>query len=118
MKTKLIILICFFTGLCNAQFISGDDKLHLAAGAFISGTTYTVVYSITKNKKKAFWYSLSASALAGITKELYDSSKPNNKFDTGEAVAATTGGLIATTTISLFVGKRKKKKEKEVALVN
>jgi hypothetical protein len=116
MKLKLIILISLFTGLCHAQFISYDDKLHFAAGALISGTSYTVVYSITKNKKKAFWYSLSASALAGITKELYDSSKPNNKFDTGEAIAATTGGLIASTSISLFVGK--KKKEKEVALVN
>ncbi|NNC49224.1 MAG: hypothetical protein HKO01_01675 [Flaviramulus sp.] len=118
MKTIILILAISFTNICSAQFITGDDKLHIIAGAFISTATYTVVYSSTKNKKKAFWYSLSASLLAGISKELYDSSKENNKFDTGEVFASTTGGLIASTSFSLFVGKKKKENKKEVALVN
>tara|TARA_R110002050_G_scaffold100607_2_gene208377 strand:+ start:25448 stop:25795 length:348 start_codon:yes stop_codon:yes gene_type:complete len=115
MKAIVLILALFYTGLCNAQFISTDDKLHLGAGALISATTYTIVYSTTKNKKKAFWYSLGVSALAGITKELIDVSE-NERFDTGEIIATTTGGLIASTTISLFVGK--KKKNKGIAFVN
>jgi len=106
-----ITIICFtFSNTCNAQFISDDDKLHFGAGAIISGTTYTFVYSKTKNKKKAFWMSLGASALAGLTKEVYDSTKKGNKFDTGELVATTAGGFTASITLEIFVGKKKKKK--------
>lgn len=118
MKTTATILMLFFTGLCSAQFISVDDKLHFGTGALISATTYTVVYVSTKNKKKAFWYSLGASALAGLAKEVYDSGKENNRFDTGELVATTLGGLTASTTISLFVGKNKNKRTTKIALVN
>lgn len=101
--------------LCHAQFISNDDKMHMAAGALISGATYTLVYSTTKNKKKAFWYSFGASALSGLAKELID-AKQNEHFDTGEIVATSTGGLVVSTTLSLFV--KNKKKRKTVALVN
>ncbi|GAA3627650.1 hypothetical protein GCM10022397_11540 [Flavivirga jejuensis] len=110
-----------FTGLCNAQFISGDDKLHLGAGALISATTYTAVYIATKNKKKAFWYSLGTSALAGLAKEVYDGGIQNERFDTGEALATTIGGLTASTTLSLFVGNKREKRNKraaKIALVN
>ena len=86
MKTLTVLLALSFTNLCSAQFISGDDKLHLGAGFIISSATYTAVYIKTKNKKKAFWYSLGMSALAGVTKELIDVSE-NERFDTGEIVA-------------------------------
>lgn len=118
MKTIVTILLLSFTGLCGAQTISADDKLHFGAGALISATTYTVIYATTKNKKKAFWYSLGTSALAGLAKEVYDSSKENNRFDTGELVATTLGGLTASTTISLFVGKNKNKRRAKIAMVN
>lgn len=118
MKMFILISALLFTGLCNAQSISADDKLHFGAGALISATTYTIVYTTTKDKKKAFWYSLGASAFAGLAKEVYDSSKENNRFDTGEWGATTLGGLTASATISLFVGKRKNSKIKNVALVN
>ena len=71
----------------------------------------------TKNKKKAFWYSLGMSAIAGVTKELIDVSE-NERFDSGEIVATTMGGLVASTTLSLFVGKKKNSKLENVALVN
>jgi uncharacterized protein YfiM (DUF2279 family) len=104
------IIICLgISSNCNAQFISDDDKLHLGAGALISGATYTYVYTKTKNKKKAFWMSLGMSTLAGLTKEVYDSTKKGNKFDTGELIATTTGGLIASFTLDIFVGKKKRK---------
>ncbi|NJX15639.1 hypothetical protein [Tamlana crocina] len=114
MKLILTLLLLFFSNIliCNAQFISADDRLHLGAGALVSGVSYTV-YSATKNKKKAFWYSLGASALAGIAKEAIDLGQ-NERFDTGEIVATTAGGLFMSTTLSLFIGNKKK----AVALVN
>ncbi len=118
MRFFVFILILSFTGLCGAQTISADDKLHFGAGALISASTYTVVYVTTKNKKKAFWYSLGASALAGLAKEVYDSGKEHNRFDTGEWGATTLGGLTASTTINLFVGNKKKRRTAKIALVN
>ncbi|OYX25155.1 MAG: hypothetical protein B7Z06_07760 [Flavobacteriales bacterium 32-35-8] len=112
MKPIMVVLVIFFasTKFCNAQFISGDDKLHFGAGALISATTYAMVYGITKNKKKAFWYSLGTSTLAGLAKEVYDSNQENNKLDTGDMIATSLGGLTATVTINLFVGNRKNKR--------
>ncbi|NMH85907.1 hypothetical protein [Flavivirga algicola] len=118
MKTIITIILLSFTGLCSSQSITSDHKLHFGVGALISATTYTVVYSATKNKKKAFWYSLGSSTLAGLTKEVLDSSKENNRFDTGELAATSLGGLTASATISLFVGKNKNKKLAKIALVN
>ncbi|MDO5980850.1 hypothetical protein [Flavivirga spongiicola] len=118
MKIIVTIILLSFAGLCNAQSITADHKLHFGAGAIISATTYTVVYTTTKNKKKAFWYSLGTSALAGLAKEIYDSSKENNRFDTSELVATSLGGLTASATISLFVGKNKNKRKAKIALVN
>lgn len=106
----VLLLICFASSkACYAQFISEDDMKQFAAGALISATTYTIVYSATKNKKKAFWYSLGASTVAGFAKETLDSNRFNTKLDTGEAIAAALGGLTATVTINLFVGNRKNK---------
>ncbi|RLD28136.1 MAG: hypothetical protein DRI75_07650 [Bacteroidetes bacterium] len=110
MKTIVTILILSLTGVCNAQFTTVDEKIHLAAGALMSATTYTLVYTSTKSKKKAFWYSLGTTTLASILKEVYDSSKDNNRFDTNEAIATTIGGFTVSMTLEIFIGKRKKKK--------
>ena len=117
MKIIVLIITFCFTSFCSAQYIGPDDKLHLGAGVIISATTYTYVYTSTKNKKKAFWYSLGMSALAGVTKEFIDVSE-NELFDTKELVETTVGGLFASTTLDLFVGKKKKEKLKNVAIVN
>lgn len=118
MRILIIIFTLCFTSYCSAQFVSYDDRLHFGAGAVISAGTYTVVYLKTKDKKKAFWYSLGTSVLAGVAKEVRDSGQKNNIFDTGEIVATALGGLTASTTINLFVGKNKDKKHKDTALVN
>ena len=116
---KLLLTLGFISmfsiQFCNAQFISNDGELHVAAGAVVSAATYTIVYSKTKNKNKAFWYSLGASTLVGVAKEVYDSTKPLNRFDGADVLATTVGGLTASVTLSLFVGK---KKNKNIALVN
>jgi uncharacterized protein YfiM (DUF2279 family) len=111
MKTFLIsLIICFASiNISSAQLISSDDKLHLAAGALISAGTYTYIYSTTKNKKKAFWFSLAMSATAGLLKEVYDSTKDGNRFDTGEAVATTIGGLVASLSFEVFTRKNRNK---------
>jgi hypothetical protein len=98
--------------ISSAQFISDDDALHALAGAVMSGATYSVVYSKTKNKKKAFWYSLGASAFIGLSKEIYDEFIIDGRFDTGEIVATVTGGLVASFTFNIFTGKKKKKRKK------
>ncbi|MEN3322170.1 hypothetical protein VP395_00390 [Mariniflexile soesokkakense] len=120
-SAAFLILFLVSSHISHAQFISTDDKLHFGAGALISATTYTIVFATTKDKKKAFWYSLGASVLAGATKELYDSLRKGKDgyfyyWDTGELIASSLGGLTASTTLSLFVGNRKIKKN--VALVN
>ena len=120
MKTLIPVVLLFFafSGTSHAQFISNDGEYHVAAGAIISSGTYALVYSKTKSKSKAFWYGLGASAFAGIAKEIYDSTKPLNKFDAADAAATVVGGLAACTTLSLFVGKNKRRRLKTVALVN
>lgn len=118
MKSLIVLFALFVTSFCNAQFISNDDKLHFGAGFLISGGTYTMVYSKTKNKKKAFWYSVATSTLAGLSKEIYDGHIISGRFDTGEMVATAIGGLVASTTLHIFVDKRKNKKFKSVVLVN
>ena len=111
MNKLTILLFAFFliTTATNAQFISSDDKLHIAAGAVISSGTYLLIYSKTKDKSKAFWYSLAASALAGVAKEVYDGTKKGNKFDIGEAFATTGGGLVASLTFDIFTNKKKQR---------
>ncbi len=117
MKTVLLILALCFMSNSNAQFISEDDALHFFTGAVISGTTYAIVYSKTKNKKKAFWYSFGLSTLVGLSKEIYDGFIIDGRFDTGEMIATSAGGLCASATFNIFTGKKKKKKKKEFALI-
>lgn len=111
MKPILLFLLIFFISnkLCHAQYISNDDIKHFGAGLVISGSTYAIVYNTTKNKRKAFWYSLAAATLAGLAKETLDSNRFNTRLDTGEVFATALGGLTATITINLLVGNRKNK---------
>lgn len=118
MKSTLCIIAILFTFICKAQTISTDYKLHFGAGAIISTGSYAVVYLATKDTKKAFWMSIGASTAVGFAKEVIDSGEEGNRFDTAEWAITILGGAVATTTISLFTGKNKKKKRKEVALVN
>ncbi|WP_339756282.1 hypothetical protein [uncultured Winogradskyella sp.] len=118
MKTIFIILALLFINTSNAQFISEDDAKHFVVGAVLSGTTYSLIYGKTKNKSKAFWYSIGVSALAGLSKEIYDGYIISGRFDTGELVSTITGGLIVSYTFSIFTGEKKKQKKKELAYIN
>jgi len=120
MKYILTLLAIAFFNISTAQITLGDDGLHFVTGAAISSGTYALVYAKTKNKKKAFWYSLGLSTLAGLSKEVYDGYIIDGGFfDTSEFVATAFGGLTASYTFDIFTGKqKKKKKEKELAALN
>jgi uncharacterized protein YfiM (DUF2279 family) len=111
MKTIITILALSVMSISNAQFISEDDMLHFGIGAGISAGTYALVYAKSNDNKKAFWYSLAASAFAGLSKEIYDEYVAKGRFDTGETLATIAGGLIASYTFNIFTGKKKHKKE-------
>lgn len=115
MKTKLSIIalsLCFF---CNAQGITDDEILHFTSGAVLSGATYALVYGKTKNKKKAFWYSLGISTFAGLTKEILDEVAFDGYFDGREFAATVVGGLVVSVTLEIFVGKKKKKQKDKIS---
>ena len=109
MKTIFTLFAFTLINIGHAQFISSDDALHFGVGAVISSTTYTIVYNKTKNKKKAFWYSLGTATFVGLAKEVYDGYIIDGRFDTGEAIATFSGGLVASYTFNIFTGKKKKK---------
>ncbi len=117
---KYILTLCAITffKLSAAQLTLEDEVLHFGTGAVISGVTYSLVYSKTKNKKKAFWYSFATSTLAGLSKEIYDGYIISGRFDTSEAISTSLGGLVASYTFNIFTGKKKTKKELELALMN
>lgn len=116
MKTIFTILVFSITSLSSAQFISEDDMMHFATGAVISGTTYTLVYSKTKNKKKAFLYSLGLSTITGLTKEVFDEFVFGGRFDTGEFISTVSGGFVTSYTFNIFTD-RKRKRKKELTLI-
>ena len=94
---KLILITMLFPMLVLSQ----QDKIkHFAAGATISSLTYISVYKTTKNKKKAIIYSIAASSIAGLSKELYDSNKTG--FDNKDLIATIAGGISVNITIDLF----------------
>lgn len=117
MKSISLIIALFFISHCDAQFISNDDMLHFGAGAIISTSTYSIIYSKTKNKKKAFWYSFGTAVFVGLAKEVYDGYIIDGRFDPGELFATSTGGFVGSYTINIFTGKKKKKKQKKLALL-
>lgn len=114
MKTIFTILALSTASFSHAQFISEDDMLHFAAGIVISGSTYSLVYSKTKNKKKAFWYSFGLTTVAGLTKEVFDEIIFDGRFDTGEFISTFTGGFVASYTFNIFTGQKKREKRQKI----
>ena len=49
---------------------AADKQMHFEAGAMTGSLTYAVVAETTNSKKKAFWYSMLATSMAGLAKEL------------------------------------------------
>jgi len=102
MKTIVLTIALILASSSSCGQIAKDKQLHLIAGASISAVTYVAVMKITKDRKKAFIYSLSASILAGIGKELLDNKKHNGFFDIQDLLATSTGALLVSTSFNIF----------------
>lgn len=107
MKKSIITLALTLATLVSYGQIAYDKKMHFLAGAGIGFITYTVVLETTHSTKKAFWYSLGASVVTGIAKELVDEHRYNG-FSSEDIVATTLGGLTMSFSINLFDKQQKK----------
>ena len=68
--------ITFSSGAVHDKWFSEDKFLHFSASAAISGFTYYVsLRHLDASEKRGKVYSISLTALLGITKEFYDKKK-------------------------------------------
>ena len=104
---NLTLIILFVTALSYGQ-LAKDKKLHFIAGAGVSAVTYVIALELTKDTRKAFWYSFSSAILAGLIKEIIDESKYGG-FDSRDLLASSIGGLTVSTTFNLFHKQQKKR---------
>ena len=104
-----ILFIIYNIGFAQ---IEQDKVYHFAAGVTSSAVGYSFVYEKTNDKLLASAAGLGLSILAGVAKETYDSTRPNNKFDTEDLKATALGGLTVTITINIdnLFNKMKKRK--------
>ena len=107
MKTLKITLALLLLSTIGYSQIAYDKQMHLLAGAGVGFITYTVVLETTHSTKKAFWYSLGATVVTGICKELVDEHRYHG-FSSEDIVATTLGGLTMSFTINLFHKEQKK----------
>lgn len=82
-----------------------DKQLHLIAGATISAGTYAVVHYNTGNKTTATFAAVGVTALAGISKELYDQYSYGG-FDWKDFGATMAGGIPVVITLNLTIPDR------------
>ncbi len=106
MKQLITILFTILLFNANAQLLTESDKKeHYGAGFMFGGIAYGYVMGETDDKLKAFAASVGTALLAGTVKELIDSSKSNNKFDTRDLLATTYGGISIGLTFDLIARK-------------
>lgn len=100
-KTKFILALTFFTVLLSvpvkSQLLdpkSTDDRLHFSLGVFAGETGH--IFNENVLKTDCDWcFTVGGAFLAGLTKETIDSASKNNRFDGGELLATTTGGIFS-----------------------
>ena len=113
MKLLITTLLMVFTiSSIQAQLIknnmwAADKQMHFEAGAMIGSLTYAVVAETTNSKKKAFLYSMLATSMAGLAKELVDTQPGGSGFDSGELGATALGGLTVGMTFEIFNKKKR-----------
>lgn len=82
---KHIVLLTALALPTTVGALEPDKRLHLQAGALVSGATYAV----TGDVEVALW----ASVAAGVGKELYDAAG-HGTVDAGDAIATIIGGIL------------------------
>lgn len=97
--------------------VENDKALHFAAGAVIGGMGGWAASELSdKNDAWIIAGAVGTSLLAGVIKESMDAGKEDNSWDNGDIGATVLGGLTVGVTISIFNGKSKKKKKKQLAI--
>ena len=107
MKTIKITLLLMLLSCISYGQIAKDKQLHFIAGAAVSAVTYVTVLEITKNTKKAYWYSKLAALAVGFGKELIDEGKYNG-FDAKDLGYTALGGATMSFSLNLFHKSQKK----------
>lgn len=74
MKAILIFLFITLMSFKSTSQIQVDKVEHFTAGFLISALTADLTYSIHENKKEAIFVGIGMGCLAGVTKELYDTT--------------------------------------------
>ena len=110
MKKLITIIFLLVTIITNSQsFVQQQDKqLHFAAGAIVSGITYTLVYENTHSKSKAFLWSLISTTSIGILKEVKDQIVYKG-WDNKDLGATILGGTFISASYSIIIWDKKKK---------
>ena len=70
-----------------------DKQAHIAAGIYTSAVGYGVGYYFTNDRKKSKRISIGLTVAVGLIKEIADSTKADNKFDSMDLVSTIFGGL-------------------------
>lgn len=112
--TFITIFLLSAIGLKGQKFepIPVDKQQHLMAGFVAGSVGYIIGYEITENPKRAFIYSVTASILAGVAKELIDSK--THQFDTNDIIYTSVGGITAGYTFDLLSFKYRRDKRKKL----
>ncbi|NQX80821.1 MAG: hypothetical protein HRT66_02350 [Flavobacteriaceae bacterium] len=114
---KLILPSCVFLwSVASLAQISQDKQMHYMAGGIINATVYMYIYNKTENRSKAFWYSLGASTVVGIGKEVRDDITYGN-FDNKDLTATILGALTISTTFNIITRDKSKRKLRKLQSV-
>jgi len=115
MKNLILILIITLTSYNVFGQIQPDKILHFKAGVITGIFTNVLIQSITKDKKKAFWWGAGMSAFVGLLKEAMDEEEYKG-WSNSDLGATVLGGMFGSGsvsfTINIFDGKKRKKQFK------
>ena len=68
----LLVGLLFFCTPIKCQDRLNDDIVHASACYIISTATYSIVYKITQDKRKATIYGFTTAVTIGLLKEMHD----------------------------------------------
>ena len=110
---KTIIFISLLFCIVNAEidssktyiedpWIAYDKFLHFSVStSIVLSTQYTLVEKLEYKNNNAIWFSVLASGMNGIIKEIWDSRQPNGFMSKKDILANLTGILFGVFIIKL-----------------
>lgn len=95
MKKILIAFLMMFSLTAQAQKFDKEALLHMEAGALITSASYFAVSSAGGDQMQKILIPIVVQNTIGIGKEVWDSTKPNNKFSFEDIMYNNAGGFAA-----------------------